>query len=61
MPKLPVKPSFNHQVIAGMTLKELLAEHPDADVEYVTKEWEKAGGKHAAAAPATEKAKEEKK
>jgi hypothetical protein len=56
MPKLPVKPSFNHQVIAGMTLKQLLAEHPDADVEHVTKEWEKAGGKHAAA-PEPEKKK----
>jgi hypothetical protein len=56
MPKLPVKPSFNHQVIAGMTLKTLLELHPDADVEHVTKEWEKAGGKHAVA-PAPEKSK----
>lgn len=45
MPKIGTKPSFNHKVIKGMSKEDLIEMHPDADVEHVVKEWEKAGGR----------------
>ena len=45
MPKIPTKPSLNHQVIKNMTKEELIEMHPDACEDHLTKEWEKAGGK----------------
>lgn len=48
MPLIKQKPSFNHEVIRDMTLKELIAQHPLADEEWVKSEWEKAGGKEPA-------------
>lgn len=45
MPLIKKRPSFNHEVIKGMTKQELLDMHPDADEEYVISEWDKAGGK----------------
>lgn len=45
MPLIKKRPSFNHEVIKGMTKQELLDMHPDADEEYVISEWEKSGGK----------------
>lgn len=35
------KPSFNPKVVRGMTLSELVEMHPDADPEYVKREYEK--------------------
>lgn len=47
MPLIKKRPSFNHEVIKGMTKQELLDMHPDADEEYVVSEWEKAKGSKA--------------
>lgn len=45
MPLIKKRPSFNYEVIKGMTKQELLDMHPDADEEHVISEWEKAIGK----------------
>lgn len=45
MPLIKKRPSFNHEVIKGMTKQELLDMHPGADEDHLISEWEKAGGK----------------
>lgn len=42
MPVIPQKPSFNHEVIKDMTLKELKDQHPNADEAHIEAEWHKA-------------------
>lgn len=41
MPIIKHKPSFNDKVVKGMKLEDLIEQHPNADVDYVTKEYER--------------------
>lgn len=40
MPVIKQKPSLNHQVIKGMTKKELVEQHPLADEQYLSDQWD---------------------
>jgi hypothetical protein len=33
------RPSFNNKVVKTLTLEQLIEQHPNADVAYVTAEW----------------------
>ena len=41
MPLIKQKPSLNHEVLKQVTKKELIEQHPLADEEYLSKEWDK--------------------
>lgn len=45
MPLIKQKPSFNHEVLKTMTKEEVIKQHPLADEDHVSKEWDKANGK----------------